>query len=461
MNLSSPQISSELKFLLYRPLPKEMFNYARSDTHFLLFIYDNMRNELLERSNISLQNGDLIDEVLKRSKAEALQRYERSIYDEKYGLGPGGWCNMLFRTPNQFGKEEFAVFRAVHQWRDRVARTEDEGITQVMSKQVLYDIARNMPMDTVSVLRYWHPLSVTLRSHAGELLEVIKQAKLAGATGPEMKEVINPLQQAQTADYREAFNSSINRPRPAVVDKNGMPSLSASQSSQSLRTQKSHFWGPLLDDSTSVQQKLNVQMQLKHISLAIPLPQLTAEVFENNMMVENSPQVLKQIDAGARAEHQYVKERNPKANDIFIVKQLGGARKRKASEIQDAAEPIVLQTTSEEISGDGPDDRESLGTHLEKPLEDCATQEMSRGARKKQRKRERMEAKRVDRASKDAGIKAFDYAHAPSVLHPKKEKKDRAGAKKSFDPYVKSLDAPKGMRKSKKEVGGKSLTFRK
>lgn len=34
-----------------RPLPEEMMQYAREDTHYLLYIFDQMRNELLEKAN--------------------------------------------------------------------------------------------------------------------------------------------------------------------------------------------------------------------------------------------------------------------------------------------------------------------------------------------------------------------------------------------------------------------------
>ena len=33
--------------LVVRPLPTEMFRYAREDTHYLLYIYDRLRNELV------------------------------------------------------------------------------------------------------------------------------------------------------------------------------------------------------------------------------------------------------------------------------------------------------------------------------------------------------------------------------------------------------------------------------
>ena len=38
-------------FLYCRPLPLEMLTYAREDTHYLLYIYDVLRNLLIQRSN--------------------------------------------------------------------------------------------------------------------------------------------------------------------------------------------------------------------------------------------------------------------------------------------------------------------------------------------------------------------------------------------------------------------------
>ena len=48
-----------------RPLPDEMIKYAREDTHYLLYIYDRMRNELMRRSNTGTDN--LLKTVIERS----------------------------------------------------------------------------------------------------------------------------------------------------------------------------------------------------------------------------------------------------------------------------------------------------------------------------------------------------------------------------------------------------------
>ena len=141
-----------------RPLPKEMLAYARSDTHFLLFIYDNLRNALLDRvlsrsqphtseipqpqantSASSLEPKDsLLREVLSRSEETSLRLHQTESYDDEGGSGPGGWDTIA----RKWNKVTFAkaahqstpksVYLRVHDWRDRVAREEDESIAYVI-----------------------------------------------------------------------------------------------------------------------------------------------------------------------------------------------------------------------------------------------------------------------------------------------------------------------------------------
>ena len=59
-----------------------MLHYARSDTHFLLYIYDQLRNTLLDRSE---GNQTQVRDVLKRSAETAMKLYQKNIYDEELG----------------------------------------------------------------------------------------------------------------------------------------------------------------------------------------------------------------------------------------------------------------------------------------------------------------------------------------------------------------------------------------
>jgi len=144
----------------HRPLPKEMLAYARSDTHFLLFIYDNLRNALLDRAlsrsqsrtqetphpqaNVSSSNFDprhtLLREVLLRSEETSLRLHQTEHYDDGEGSGPGGWdtiakkWNKVTFTKVTHGSTPKSIYLRIHDWRDRVAREEDESTTYVLRR---------------------------------------------------------------------------------------------------------------------------------------------------------------------------------------------------------------------------------------------------------------------------------------------------------------------------------------
>lgn len=51
-------------FFFYRPLGKEAQAYARSDTHYLLYVYDRVRNDLIEKAN---GKSTLVEDVFFRA----------------------------------------------------------------------------------------------------------------------------------------------------------------------------------------------------------------------------------------------------------------------------------------------------------------------------------------------------------------------------------------------------------
>lgn len=451
----------------HRPLPEEMFNYARSDTHFLLYVYDKMRNELIDRSNASQEDGNLIEVVLKKSREEALQRYERPFYDIERGTGPNGWYNLLIRTPALFNKQQFAVFRAVHQWRDTVARQEDESLHTIMPKHVLFNIARDMPVDMPSLLGVSHPISAALRIRAGDLLGVIRQAKLDGVTGPEMKEFMH-LQPSIQSDIRvnkSLLDTAKPSPTPALNDPH-LPAMETQHIYPS-RTANSQFWGPTFGSSAWQQPKATVPVQQENHRLAFPLPQLTAEIFETAKIGVSAGVEVASPGSGAPPEHEYVKNRLPRSDDIFTVKELAGPRKRKATDPQDAS----LGGQSElGISSNANANGEAQNGMLssvadEEQQHDAQTRAESKAELKTERRLEKARRKpeapnATEQGAQEGETGAFDYARAPSVLHAKREHNEQSTSKKPFDPYSKSLDAPKGMRKAHKEIAGRSFTFK-
>ena len=442
-----------------------MFNYARSDTHFLLYVYDILRNELLEKSEPSKPEGDLIDTVLRKSKEEALQRYERPFYDAQRGMGSSGWYSILSYTPALLSRQQFAVFRAVHHWRDIIARQEDESLNTIMPKHVIYNIAREMPMEMAPLLGCSQPISTFVRSRAGELLGVIKQAKVEGTTGPDMMEVF------RTAD---PSNSNLAEVKVPVIEADVavVPSATSSLGFRdgtptSSRLAQSSFWGPTLGRSIPGNGADSVLPGADSIRLALPLPQLTAEVFADPDITKSANTHGTDLDLGARAEHAYVKERKAKDEEIFIVKHVGGPKKRKAAELEDPvepSEPLSLQERKVTTTDGTVEDDTRHGISLNGVDGETKSREKTelKAQRKAQKKLEKNHRKLEERqqSHKLEEEAAFDYASAPSILHAKEANRVHPGEKEAFNPYSKSLDAPKGMRHNKKEMAGKSVTFR-
>ncbi|CAL1713393.1 unnamed protein product [Somion occarium] len=184
-----------------RPLPQEMLDYARSDTHYLLFIYDNLRNALLDRSlsrsqsriqspagqDVMQDDGAsprppdfLLREVLSRSEETALRIYEKEVYDAETGSGPGGWDTLAKKwnkgpmLSGQDGTPRMEIYKRMHAWRDRVAREEDESTRYVLPNHYLFLLAERPPNDLASLLAMFSSVPLVIRRRAKELMDEIR-----------------------------------------------------------------------------------------------------------------------------------------------------------------------------------------------------------------------------------------------------------------------------------------------
>lgn len=150
-----------------------MLKYARSDTHYLLFIYDRMRNELLEKSN---QNHNLLWATLQRSQETTLRRYEKESYDHEHGEGSNGWRYLYTKHGRSLDARQFAVYKALHAWRDQTARDEDESTRYVLPNHMLFTLAERMPTESAGVIGCCTPCPPLVRMYAADLVTVVSRA---------------------------------------------------------------------------------------------------------------------------------------------------------------------------------------------------------------------------------------------------------------------------------------------
>lgn len=440
-----------------------MYDYARSDTHFLLYIFDHIRNELLAKSLKANAGGILIDEVRESSKREALQRYERFFYDAKNGTGMGGWNNMLTRSSDHFDREQFAVLRAVHQWRDRVAREEDESTHHILTNRALVLIAKEMPTELPRLQSCCQPSHFSTKKRAHDLLSLVRTAKAEGVNGPEIHELVVPRGhvRANNLNLSSLAASALSTNQVSAIPGNSA-SLESSAGKNLATTHVSQFWGATI--GRFVPDRRSVQtIERNEPRLALPLPPLTAQVFETTTLDEPPTPVRRTTEPGAQVEHQYTKKRKSHEDDLFVVKRTGGSKKRKTVETQDGPEPIAV----EDMVRGGNSTADQEPRHSESGLHQDELREggLSKSQQRRRNKELLQEAQpsaagEVDGGKEEGEMEPFDYENAPSVLHARKEHGGSTGAKRGIDPYSKSLDAPKGMRKVQREVPGRSMTYK-
>ncbi|XP_024031414.1 protein RRP6-like 2 [Morus notabilis] len=153
-----------------RPLPEEMLRYAREDTHYLLHIYDLMRIELFSMSKESeCPNASLL-EVYKRSYDICMQLYEKELLTEDsylyiYGLQSAG-----------LNAQQLAIVAGLCEWRDVVARAEDESTGYILPNKTLLEIAKQMPDATSKLRRLVKSKHPYIERNLGSVVSIIRNS---------------------------------------------------------------------------------------------------------------------------------------------------------------------------------------------------------------------------------------------------------------------------------------------
>ncbi|XP_073062728.1 protein RRP6-like 2 isoform X2 [Primulina eburnea] len=153
-----------------RPLPHEMIAYAREDTHYLLYIYDVLRQKLLMSAAESENSDPPLTEVYKRSYDICCQLYEKELLTDNSYLYIYGLQDAVLNA------KQLAVVSGLYEWRDVVARAEDESTGYVLPNRTLLELAKQMPV-TASKLRHGlrskHPY---IERNIGSVVSIIKHA---------------------------------------------------------------------------------------------------------------------------------------------------------------------------------------------------------------------------------------------------------------------------------------------
>ena len=435
-------------------MPEEMFFYARSDTHFLLYIYDMVRNELLEKSDRSSPETDLIGRVLRKSRELALNRYEHPTCDSETGNGSRGWYNTILKQPQALSGEQFAVFRAVWRWRDELARRTDESPVFVLPQQGVWDIARVLPPDLKALHSLLPRHAWQARSEIEGLWKVVQEARAKG--GPTLQQFLTG--NASLAGKKEGPESVGLQLEEAEVPRRPRSHLFGERPMSSL-------WeaGQVKRADDYVQLPWQRLYAEKGIELAVR--GAPAEESRPAEPVPEPPKAQPEEDSDftlkAGRKRKRAAPQDGEIEEIADMEETEIGEMEKADEAEDRG--MAMETSSDEVgettsggatSGQASADENRI--ELTGPEYEAAVQ------RKREKKQRKKDAKRLAKAARasngDEEAEPFDYSKAKSVLHGKKD--GEVARTKKFDPLVKG-EGVKGARKAPPIRGAKSATFRK
>ncbi|XP_061908212.1 exosome component 10 [Entelurus aequoreus] len=151
-----------------RPLPEEMALYGRSDTHYLLYIYDCVRAQLLDSNH---GQPGLLQSVWNKSKDLSLKKYAKPIFTEE------SYLEVQRKQKKSFNTQQLTAFRLLFAWRDKLARQEDESTGYVLPTHMMSKISEELPKEPQGIIACCNPVPPLVRQQVNELHLLVQEAR--------------------------------------------------------------------------------------------------------------------------------------------------------------------------------------------------------------------------------------------------------------------------------------------
>mmetsp|Transcript_14774 Transcript_14774/g.41162 ORF Transcript_14774/g.41162 Transcript_14774/m.41162 type:complete len:1037 (+) Transcript_14774:253-3363(+) len=156
--------SHQLSDWRQRPLPSAMKEYATMDTHYLLDIYSAMKYDLAHNKNTS------IEKALEESRKVCTIRYTPEVFR------PDGYRSLTQRRGHktQLNSRQDEVLRELWDWRDQMARENDESNAYVCTNTQLMRLAMACPVNLSTLQGLLQPMPPLLLRTSKEVLAIIQ-----------------------------------------------------------------------------------------------------------------------------------------------------------------------------------------------------------------------------------------------------------------------------------------------
>uniref|UniRef100_A0A665TRW3 Exosome complex component 10 n=1 Tax=Echeneis naucrates TaxID=173247 RepID=A0A665TRW3_ECHNA len=197
-----------------RPLPEEMVQYARTDTHYLLYIYDCMKTQLLD---VSHGQTGLLQCVWNKSKDISLKKYLKPIFTED------SYLELQRKQKMSFNTQQLTAFRLLFAWRDKLARQEDESTGYVLPTHMMSKISEELPKEPQGIIACCNPVPPLVRQQVNELHLLVQQARemplLKAEIAAEKKKGLTPIKKPQITLFGPHDTSRVSENIPVKQGK--------------------------------------------------------------------------------------------------------------------------------------------------------------------------------------------------------------------------------------------------
>ena len=396
------------------------------------------------------------------------------MYDVENGLGSIGWFKVLVQRAARLDQTQFAVFRALHHWRDQKARALDEGEQFILPLAALWNLSEGMPVTVPFLHGCLRPMpkSFQIKEYklVAEVVEIIKQAKKDGMNGPTVLEIFSrnkdkykpsqfrhrPVERA-THSNLAGVGTTLEMLRTTASHGNDVENASttaAPSTTPNPRCTTSHLWGGVLTEAVLDYGESLPAAAAAALKTVLPLPTMS-----DLQIVENPDLLSAQTVAQTQSADLNSSAAVPETNKAFVLRDTHQSRKRKNNDIDTPNLPTDPPESSKyaltaTANGTIPDMPEI-------PLLDARIQARFKAERRSEKQRMKAEAVALAASNPTPDEIPFDYNSAPSMLGPAAINKTTSSVKE-VNPYLKALDTSTGAKRSKhsKEQPGRSMTFK-
>ncbi|CCD24399.1 exosome nuclease subunit RRP6 NDAI_0D00850 [Naumovozyma dairenensis CBS 421] len=418
-----------------RPLSKAMNSYARSDTHFLLNIFDQMRNKLV-------QDGKLAG-VLKESRNVAKRRFEyvkyrplitsSAVYSPIEKIDP--WKTLMYQYNIPLAKE--LLLKELYQWRDKIARRDDESPRYIMPNQLLVSLVAYAPVEPAGVVSVSNMVTDHVRSNSKILANLIKNCLTKIKDTTDADSLILQQEQNQPGTSTTTTNVDLSE-QLSIHQLNTLKSQFLS-----LYSKVNHIEG-VTNNARNAEKKNSFLLCTDHMSFndedgknfikysVSPDKKdkiTTEELLKREEMFDQAMEQLQQVEYSIPIPE----------NEIVVVE----------SEQQ---EPSIPAANAEITT--------AVASRKKEDLDEIIV--LKKTNRNKGKKRERKHSDDDD----EGEIEVIDYSKMEKVLDNSNTKRNQnknnnGNKRKRFDPYNVNNEGPRAPKKRKAMTRGKNVSFKR